>query len=136
MYKNDEPRKPGPDAVDASPSMAAGGREIGEAEDRAPSDAHVRDLLFEDILDVEGPLRRALAGSVADPASHRADACTTGLLGSIESISVRVDAPIGALLRAQSQDLRAAAEAQDADRLCSAQAALVDTLTILRKPRG
>jgi hypothetical protein len=140
MYNNDEPREPGPGAVDVSPAIPAARREIGEPLDRAPSAAHVRDVLFEDILDVEGPLRLALArGCVAPvasttpgPAAYREDACTTLLLGSIESISVRVDAPIGALLRAQSQDLQAAAEALDANRLSCAQSALVDTLAALR----
>jgi hypothetical protein len=134
MYKNDEPRKSKPGALDTSAGVPAVEAASLEVHERAPSVARVEDLLFEDILDVEGPLRRALAGAVAGAATR--DACTTAILGSIESISVRVDAPIGALLRAQAQDFRAAAETTDADRLHIAQSALVDTLAALRLPRG
>lgn len=135
MYENDEPLKAAPISADASPKAQSPKLQaILEPQDRAPSVARKEDLLFEDILDVEGPLRTALAGTTGDVVP--ADACTTGVLGSIESISVRVDAPVGVLLRAQSQDLHLAAEAGDADRLRIALAALVDTLSTLRGPRA
>ena len=87
--------------------------------------ASVEAILFEDILDIEGPLRQALA------AGDGACAVSLGSLETnLEAMAGRIPADAFDLLQVQ---LRAMHSADDVGALARSRADMVETLTALRR---
>ncbi|WP_159977551.1 MULTISPECIES: hypothetical protein [unclassified Novosphingobium] len=94
----------------------------------AASDGSEEDMLFEDILDIEGPLHLAM-NSVAGfgaPAVGQIDKGIGELAGRISDADF-------AQLRTQAQALNTAIDAGDAAQVRASQAAIIETLTSLRR---
>ncbi|WP_404480120.1 hypothetical protein [Novosphingobium sp. BL-52-GroH] len=86
------------------------------------------DKLFEDILDVEGALRVAMASAAGFYVTD-IDKVELG----IGELAGRLPEPSASQLRAHAQALRAAIDAKDAPQVRANQAVIVETLTALRK---
>jgi len=122
MYKDDKPL--------AAPANAANAGAAGAAVAAAPiwSTAQEQDALFEDILDIEGPLRLALA-SPTGAASPSVSEVET----AVAALAKRVPEAIFSQLRIHTQALRVASNDQDKVQVRANQAALVDALASLRE---
>lgn len=84
-------------------------------------------MLFEDILDIEGALRVALAAD-ADFTPSDLEQMKLGIV----DLAGRVPDAVLAQLRTLAGDLQAAVAADDAAQVRASQSALVETLTSLR----
>ncbi|KQM22245.1 hypothetical protein ASE49_02855 [Novosphingobium sp. Leaf2] len=102
-------------------------------EDGALSPAQAEDLLFEDILELEGSLRASI-GDAGGDAGESLD--IRGIAGATDSVALRATREAGAYLRASLQALRDAAQRGNAAATQGAKQAMIDALTALRQPPG
>ncbi|EJL31177.1 hypothetical protein [Novosphingobium sp. AP12] len=115
---------------DGKPTGAA--NDVGSAiptptQDEEWAQARERDELFEDILDIEGPMRLAMTAvaGFAQPGIAELDRGLAVLDGRIpEAASLQ--------LRAHANALSAAADANDVTGVRAAQGTIVDMLALLR----
>jgi hypothetical protein len=125
MYRDEEPRDVARDArkfasiAASSPAEPYGNPTAREARD---------DLLLEDVLDVEGALRLALAGPVDfdTPATAEIERGVARLAG-------RIDDEDFARLRMHAIALRTAVGLRDTTQTRTIRASIVEELTALRK---
>ncbi|HUD29689.1 MAG TPA: hypothetical protein VMQ93_12510, partial [Novosphingobium sp.] len=117
MFKDDKPTNAANDAANLVPIIA-------------PDDEWVNirahDELFEDVLDIEGPMRVAMT-AVAGFSSPGLDEFERG----IAVLDGRIPDAACSRLRAEAAVLRATVDAGDAAGVRSAQAAIVDNLASL-----